>query len=181
VASSANFIRWIAHFELLLRTTLADRRVINATEGGAHIEGMIPMRLADVIATEIGPGKHGAFERIARHHDAYVPACTHDEAVRAREDITGSLKALKRVAGEAKRLASGTKKDQKAVQRLKQKSAQIRTILEKVGFLTSDIANAFKSEMPAPKDTWERLRNDFASLEEAATELLPYCERASGA
>ena len=145
-----------------------------------------------------GAGSWPSIRRKRRRHTARVsrprPAASTDQrpavaprrppsaAVRApispSRKIARAMERLDQLAGQSKALVTRSDRSPKVVQRLKAKSAQMREVLESVEFLVSELAMAFKFQMRAPRDQWEKLEVEYASLQQVAQQLLPFCRAA---
>jgi len=178
VPTSRGFARHIQYFETLIEINMQDRTIINATEGGAHIEGMTHMRLEDAIAEHIPDTTHNAFERIEEVHAAYEPALDAAEIGAKIKKVTQSMTRLERLARDCKKLVKSPRRDAKTVKRVKKKHAELRETFEAVEFLVRDVYLGLKSQMAVPDDQWELLEQEFDSLQRAAKKLLPDCRRA---
>lgn len=178
VQTSRGFARHIDYFETLIEINLVGRTLINATEGGAHINGMTNMRLEDAIAAHISDTPHDAFQRIEEIHASYEPALDPDEISAKIRQTTQAMVRLERLARECKKLVQSPRRDGKTVKRVKKKHAVLRETFKAVEFLVRDIYLGFRSQKPIPDDQWELLVQEFESIRQSVKTLLPDCRRA---
>ncbi|MEO0325785.1 MAG: 6-hydroxymethylpterin diphosphokinase MptE-like protein [Myxococcota bacterium] len=96
VASNPMFARIAAYLASLslARPEYFDRRLVNATEGGARIDGWEEARLEDLLA-ELPVREHGLHAALA-----HTPRYTGAEIDRVRKTIQSELRAVERMAGK---------------------------------------------------------------------------------
>ena len=178
VQTNRGFARHIEYFEALVRINMQGRLIINATEGGANIEGMVNRPLAEVIdeyMTEVQPN---FFERIEALHQGYVPDKSQSESESEIRTLSQAMTRLERLARDCRKLVKGPRRDAKMVKRVKKNHAELKKAFEKVEFLVRDVYLSIKSKRPIPDDQWELLEQEFDSIHQATKLLLPACREA---
>ena len=178
VMSNRGFVRHIEFFEALIELNMSDRTIINATEGGANIGGMINRPLSEVIDEYMTETQPNFFEIIKELHDAYVPPVSEQEAAAEILKLSQVMTRLERLSRELRKLVKGPRRDAKMVKKVKKSHVELKKAYEEVEFLVRDVYLSIKSQREVPEDQWKLLEQEFDSIFQATKKLLPACRAA---
>jgi hypothetical protein len=178
VQTNRGFARHIEYFEALIDLNMSGRTIINATEGGANIQGMTNIPLADVIAEHMTETQPDFFVQIREVHEAYQPTLSEAEVAAEVRKLSQSMTRLERLARDCRKLVKSPRRDAKMVKRVKKSHVELRTAYEEVEFLVQDVYLGIKSTREVPSDQWALLEQEFDSIQKASKILLPGCKQA---
>ncbi len=180
VLTSPMFLGFIEHYERLLPQLDPDgvRTFINATEGGAHIEGMQDLGLKEAIDRYMTSPIEGLRARIVELHDSYVPPMSVaamgdrirelEQQMKQLDELTSTCLALLRDGDGGARVLAEVERLGSAIEGL---AAQCEY------FLRAVYGGTFRMQSLAG-DRGEVLAQELSALRGAVQILLPLCSEA---
>ena len=184
VATSIGFRRFIDFYDVMVDAITAESpeiTLINATEGGAHLEGMRELPFRDVIDQYIQAPQDALRSRIAMLHGAYEPTVTPEDMAATVQALERHMVRLHNLAIDGEKLASGRKRTPRRHQRLLEIQQRVQAILTDHEYFLRDAYRGKLSEAAHSEDPWDIMANEFRALRSAIDDLLPGCRQAVSA
>ena len=183
VRTSVGFHRFIDFYDVMLRAMREEREVtcINATEGGARLEGMEELTLRQAIDQHLSTPVEGIEERIAAAYADYQPKVARAQVAKVVRDLEGHMQRLHNLAVDGERLASSPKRNPRRLQRMQELQRRVHDLFAHCEYFIRDAYRGELSKAPPSEDVWEKAGAQFTALRDATASLLPGCRAATRA
>ena len=178
---TSHMLRRFIEFYELLAPVLAkkgDHLFINATEGGAHIEGLEPMPLAEAIERHMSEPIGDLRGRIAEVHGGYVPQVQPGTMADQVRELERQMRRLHKMVRECEKLVHSNKRTQRTLERVTERHQKIREIFLSYEFFLRDMYRGKQSMETPAEETWGILQCEFRAMRKAVQDLLPWCREA---
>jgi hypothetical protein len=181
VATSTGMAKQIIYYECIMEEIAGKTQLINATEGGAFLKDMEHTSLREALETYCNETFDA--QEIISKVCAEIPA--YKSADEAREILEGLERRIARVELLAKsclKLLPKVEGSRKHLKKLKELYAQLGKTQEPLDhlFATVNILDKLDEHLAGPKnlDTMGSLKQDFRTIQRAATRLRPFATEA---
>jgi hypothetical protein len=183
VPTSIGFLHFIDFYDVMVEAMMNEKplTLVNATEGGAHLEGMEEITLREAIDRHITHPIEGLRQRILLAHANYDPPVSSVEMAETIRELGRQMVRLRNLTIDGEKLAGGGKRNPRRLQRLTELQQRIQALLSTHDFFLKD-AYRGKLSMVTPSDgIWETKHAELRALRTAVDELLPGCRAAIAA
>jgi len=180
VRTSVGFHRFIDFYDVMLRAMREERALtcINATEGGAHLEGMEELPLREVIDRYMTAPVADLSERIATAYADYAPKVGGEHVAKVVRELEGHMQRLHNLAVDGERLAASPKRNPRRLQRIQELQRRVHEVFAHCEYFVRDAYRGRLSEATPSEELWETLSAEFTALRAATEALLPGCHAA---